>query len=114
MLFLDKMAIIPKGQKVAEEDPKHKLIADIIKNPTIFILILVFMGYVDIRTLPTSIERIGVEGTENLESIKNEIIYLRRDIREQIEEIKVKQSAINLEIEATNKRVSALENQRKL
>jgi len=99
---------------VAEEDPRHKLLSDIIKNPTIFILILVFMGYVDIRALPTSIERIGAEGTENLESIKNEIIYLRRDIREQIEEIKVKQSAINLEIEATNKRVSALENQRKL
>lgn len=95
-----------------QEDPRHKLLADIIKNPTIFILILVFMGYVDIRALPTSIERIGAEGSGNLEAIKNEIIFLRRDIREQIDEIKIKQTEINHEIEKTNQRVKALEDKR--
>jgi hypothetical protein len=98
---------------VAEEDQRHKLLSDIIKNPTIFILVLVFMGYVDIRALPTSIERIGAEGTENLESIKNEIIYLRRDIREQIDDIKENQAAISKEISETKARVLQLEKKTK-
>ena len=98
---------------MADEDPRHKLLSDIIKNPTIFILVLVFMGYVDIRALPTSIERIGAEGTENLESIKSEIIYLRRDIREQIDELKENQETINKEINETKQRVLQLEKKNK-
>lgn len=102
-----------KRWKVADEDARHKLLSDIIKNPTIFILVLVFMGYVDIRALPTSIERIGAAGTENLESIKNEIIYLRRDIREQIDDIKENQAVINKEITETKQRVLQLEKKTK-
>jgi hypothetical protein len=70
-----------------QDDYKTKVVQDVIKNPTLFILILVFLGYIDIRSLPGSIEKIGSAGTENLEQIRNEIVFLRKDLREQIAEI---------------------------
>jgi gas vesicle protein len=98
---------------VADEDPRAKILGEIIKNPTIFILILAFLGYVDIRTLPSSLEKIGAEGTENLASIKDEISYLRKDIREQIEEVKANQEAIHKEISETKARISTIEKKNK-
>jgi hypothetical protein len=93
-----------------EEDPRQKILSDIIKNPTLLILVLVFMGYIDIRGLPTSIEKIGANGAESLDSIKNEITFLRRDIREQVDEIKQNQEIIGKEIIQTKERVLLLEN----